>query len=112
MRLAADFLVELARHGEGSSLLGACLDAYDLGGVRQGERQDVAGLELAGAVGDAASFEADMAFLDEGLRQGTCAREARDDQPFVEVREAMSMPVYPSYDFIDVLRDERARNAA
>jgi len=35
-----------------------------------------------------------------------------DDQPFVEVREAMSMPVYPSYDFIDVLRDERARNAA
>jgi putative radical SAM enzyme (TIGR03279 family) len=35
-----------------------------------------------------------------------------DDQPFVEVREAMSMPVFPSYDFIDVLRDERARNAA
>jgi putative radical SAM enzyme (TIGR03279 family) len=35
-----------------------------------------------------------------------------DDQRFVDVREAMPMPVYPSYDFIDVLRDERARNAA
>jgi NifB/MoaA-like Fe-S oxidoreductase len=35
-----------------------------------------------------------------------------DDQRFVDVREAMAMPVYPSYDFIDVLRDERARNAA
>ncbi|HWZ59055.1 MAG TPA: DUF512 domain-containing protein [Gemmatimonadaceae bacterium] len=35
-----------------------------------------------------------------------------DDQRFVDVRESMSMPVYPSYDFIDVLRDERARNAA
>jgi putative radical SAM enzyme (TIGR03279 family) len=35
-----------------------------------------------------------------------------DDQRFVDVREAMPMPVYPSYDFIDVLRDARARNAA
>jgi putative radical SAM enzyme (TIGR03279 family) len=35
-----------------------------------------------------------------------------DEQRFVDVREALPMPVYPSYDFIDVLRDERARNAA
>jgi putative radical SAM enzyme (TIGR03279 family) len=35
-----------------------------------------------------------------------------DDQRFVDVRESMAMPVYPSYDFVDVLRDERARNAA
>jgi putative radical SAM enzyme (TIGR03279 family) len=35
-----------------------------------------------------------------------------DEQRFIDVREAMPMPVYPSYDFIDVLRDERARNAA
>jgi putative radical SAM enzyme (TIGR03279 family) len=35
-----------------------------------------------------------------------------DDQRFVDVRDAMPMPVYPSYDFIDVLRDARARNAA
>jgi putative radical SAM enzyme (TIGR03279 family) len=26
-----------------------------------------------------------------------------DDEPFIAVRERMSMPVYPSYDFIDVL---------
>jgi putative radical SAM enzyme (TIGR03279 family) len=35
-----------------------------------------------------------------------------DEQRFVDVREAMPMAVHPSYDFIDVLRDERARNAA
>ena len=30
-----------------------------------------------------------------------------DDESFVAVREAMPMPVYPSYDFIDVLSGER-----
>ena len=29
-----------------------------------------------------------------------------DDAPFVTVREALPMPVYPSYDFIDVLEHE------
>ncbi len=29
-----------------------------------------------------------------------------DDAPFVRVREALPMPVYPSYDFIDVLEHE------
>ena len=29
-----------------------------------------------------------------------------DEQSFIEVREAMPMPVYPSYDFIDVLAGE------
>jgi len=30
-----------------------------------------------------------------------------DDESFITVREAMPMPVYPSYDFIDVLSGER-----
>jgi hypothetical protein len=29
-----------------------------------------------------------------------------DEQSFIEVREALPMPVYPSYDFIDVLSGE------
>jgi hypothetical protein len=29
-----------------------------------------------------------------------------DDEPFVAVRESLPMPVYPSYDFIDVLVPE------
>lgn len=29
-----------------------------------------------------------------------------DDEPFITLREEMSMPVYPSYDFIDVLNHE------
>jgi putative radical SAM enzyme (TIGR03279 family) len=29
-----------------------------------------------------------------------------DDEPFIALREAMGMPVYPSYDFIDVLVQE------
>jgi hypothetical protein len=29
-----------------------------------------------------------------------------DEQSFIEVREALPMPVYPSYDFIDVLAGE------
>jgi putative radical SAM enzyme (TIGR03279 family) len=38
-----------------------------------------------------------------------------DDEPFITVREQMNMPVYPSYDFIDVLSHEgepRAEAAA
>jgi len=31
-----------------------------------------------------------------------------DDRTFVEVREALPMPVYPSYDFVDVLEHEGA----
>ncbi|MHB1223701.1 MAG: DUF512 domain-containing protein [Gemmatimonadaceae bacterium] len=31
-----------------------------------------------------------------------------DDQSFIEVREALPMPVYPSYDFIDALEPEGA----
>ena len=29
-----------------------------------------------------------------------------DDEPFIAVRESLPMPVYPSYDFIDVLEHE------
>ncbi len=35
-----------------------------------------------------------------------------DDQPFVVVRESLPMPVYPSYDFIDVLALEGQQVAA
>lgn len=37
-----------------------------------------------------------------------------DDEPFVIVRESLPMPVFPSYDFVDVLEHEgdEARNAA
>ena len=35
-----------------------------------------------------------------------------DDEPFVTLREALPMPVYPSYDFIDVLASEGQRAAA
>jgi len=31
-----------------------------------------------------------------------------DDTSFIEVRESLPMPVYPSYDFIDVLQHERS----
>jgi putative radical SAM enzyme (TIGR03279 family) len=34
-----------------------------------------------------------------------------DDASFVDVREALPMPVYPSYDFIDVLEQEGATDA-
>src|SRR5437763_3301795 len=29
-----------------------------------------------------------------------------DDEPFIALREEMTMPVYPSYDFVDVLVHE------
>ena len=35
-----------------------------------------------------------------------------DDQRFVDVREALPMPVYPSYDFIDVLEHEGASSVS
>ena len=44
--------------------------------------------------------------LDLALIPAECINEAGvflDDEPFVVVRESLPMPVYPSYDFIDVL---------
>jgi putative radical SAM enzyme (TIGR03279 family) len=44
--------------------------------------------------------------LDLALIPAECINEAGvflDDEPFVAVRESLPMPVYPSYDFIDVL---------
>ncbi|HEY4132611.1 MAG TPA: DUF512 domain-containing protein [Gemmatimonadaceae bacterium] len=35
-----------------------------------------------------------------------------DDEPFITVREELNMPVYPSYDFIDVLVHEGATEVA
>jgi NifB/MoaA-like Fe-S oxidoreductase len=35
-----------------------------------------------------------------------------DDAPFIAVREALPMPVFPSYDFIDVLQHETSAVAA
>jgi NifB/MoaA-like Fe-S oxidoreductase len=44
--------------------------------------------------------------LDLALIPAECINDAGvflDDEPFVDVRESLPMPVYPSYDFIDVL---------
>ena len=35
-----------------------------------------------------------------------------DDQPFIALREELEMPVYPSYDFVDVLVHEGEPHAA
>lgn len=53
----------------------------------------------------------DRTDLDLALIPAECINEAGvflDDQPFVAVREEFPFPVYPSYDFIDVLEQEPA----
>jgi hypothetical protein len=52
---------------------------------------------------------ADRHDLDLALIPAECINDNGvflDDEPFINVREEMSMPVYPSYDFIDVLAHE------
>src|SRR5690349_8124075 len=52
---------------------------------------------------------ADRNDLDLALIPAECINDHGvflDDQPFITVREELSMPVYPSYDFIDVLVQE------
>jgi putative radical SAM enzyme (TIGR03279 family) len=52
---------------------------------------------------------ADRADLDLALIPAEAINEAGlflDDQRFIDVREALPIPVYPSYDFIDVLEHE------
>jgi putative radical SAM enzyme (TIGR03279 family) len=52
---------------------------------------------------------ADRHDLDLALIPAECINDHGvflDDEPFIAVREEMSMPVYPSYDFIDVLVHE------
>jgi hypothetical protein len=47
--------------------------------------------------------------LDLALIPAECINDAGvflDDEPFVVVRESLPMPVFPSYDFIDVLAHE------
>ncbi len=47
--------------------------------------------------------------LDLALIPAECINDSGmflDDEPFITVREQMQMPVYPSYDFIDVLAHE------
>jgi putative radical SAM enzyme (TIGR03279 family) len=60
---------------------------------------------------------ADRTDLDLALIPAECINDAGlflDDQSFVDVRESFTFPVYPSYDFIDVLslEGEPARQAA
>ncbi len=45
-------------------------------------------------------------------RPSTTAGLFLDDERFVVVRESLPMPVYPSYDFIDVLSLEGQRTPA
>jgi hypothetical protein len=52
---------------------------------------------------------ADRHDLDLALIPAECINDHGvflDDEPFITVREEMSMPVFPSYDFIDVLVHE------
>jgi putative radical SAM enzyme (TIGR03279 family) len=52
---------------------------------------------------------ADRRDLDLALIPAECINDNGvflDDEPFIALREEMSMPVYPSYDFIDVLVQE------
>jgi hypothetical protein len=47
--------------------------------------------------------------LDLALIPAECINDAGvllDDEPFVALRESLPVPVYPSYDFIDVLAHE------
>src|SRR5437763_6183112 len=52
---------------------------------------------------------ADRNDLDMALIPAECINDHGvflDDEPFIALREQLSMPVYPSYDFIDVLTHE------
>ncbi|HXT17750.1 MAG TPA: DUF512 domain-containing protein [Gemmatimonadaceae bacterium] len=54
---------------------------------------------------------ADRHDLDMALIPAECINDYGvflDDEPFIALRELMSMPVYPSYDFIDVLSFEES----
>jgi putative radical SAM enzyme (TIGR03279 family) len=58
---------------------------------------------------------ADRHDLDMALIPAECINDNGvflDDEPFITVREELSMPVYPSYDFIDVLVHEGATEVA
>src|SRR5215510_7604282 len=58
---------------------------------------------------------ADRHDLDLALIPAECINDNGvflDDEPFIALREEMNMPVYPSYDFIDVLVQEPAEAAA
>jgi len=71
-----------------------------------GKTTTTAGL-LVGA--DIRRALADRHDLDLALIPAECINDNGvflDDEPFIMVREEMSMPVYPSYDFIDVLVHE------
>lgn len=73
-----------------------------------GQTVTTAGL-LVGA--DVRRALADRADLDLALIPAETINDAGlflDDESFVSVREAMPMPMYPSYDFIDVLEKEGA----
>ena len=76
-----------------------------------GPTTSTAGL-LVGA--DIARALRDRHDLDIALIPAECINDHGvflDDEPFVAVRERMPMPVYPSYDFIDVLALEGAPRA-
>ncbi|MDB4874134.1 MAG: hypothetical protein JWM41_580 [Gemmatimonadetes bacterium] len=58
---------------------------------------------------------ADRHDLDLALIPAECINDNGlflDDEPFITIREQLNMPVYPSYDFIDVLLHEGAEAAA
>ena len=71
-------------------------------------------LPLHGFRGDECALEG-RADLDLALIPAETINESGvflDDSTFVAVREALPMPVFPSYDFIDVLEQEGASAAS
>jgi hypothetical protein len=79
-----EHFIKFARHGEGTALFRGGLDAHHLRGVRKREGEHVAGMQLAGAVGDALAAEAHMSLRDESLSQRARPCEPRDHEPFIE----------------------------
>ncbi|MCE2941754.1 MAG: DUF512 domain-containing protein [Gemmatimonadota bacterium] len=98
--------------GELAARTGATFDLIPTENSLFGPTTTTAGL-LVGA--DIRRALADRHDLDLALIPAECINDDGlflDDERFVVVREALPMPVYPSYDFVDVLAHEPAGAAA
>ncbi|MFN9214793.1 MAG: DUF512 domain-containing protein [Gemmatimonadota bacterium] len=98
--------------GELAARTGATFDLIPTENSLFGPTTTTAGL-LVGA--DIRRALADRHDLDLALIPAECINDdglVLDDERFVVVREALPMPVYPSYDFVDVLAHEPAGAAA
>jgi NifB/MoaA-like Fe-S oxidoreductase len=77
-----------------------------------GPTTTTAGLLVAADIRRALAGRAD---LDLALIPAECINDSGvflDDESFIAVREEMPMPVFPSYDFVDVLAESPSRRVA